>query len=115
MILSELESFDLRVVHALATLFGCFLAVYVMQLWGTGELTKSEPRIFVQIRRFGLVALALTMLWSLAYSNQKGWQPWPPHLFIILAVDILMASTVVSALLKRWRQNHEVIGKGAQG
>jgi hypothetical protein len=103
MILNELEGADLRVLHTVATLLGCFLAVYVMQLWGTGELTKSEPHIFVQIRRFGLGALALCFLWSLLYSNQKGWQPWPPHLFIIISVDILMASTVASALLKRWR------------
>ncbi len=34
--------------------------------------------------------IALALLWSLAYSETKGWQPWPPDLAIIITIIALL-------------------------
>lgn len=104
--LDWVDGLDLRSVHAIATLLGAILPIYVAQLWGRGELTKIEPPVFMHTRRWGLIALALGNVWSLLYSDQKGWQPWPPHLAIIIAIDVMLVSTVLSAAIRRWRETH---------
>ena len=93
-----LDGYDLSGVHCFACLFGAIMAIYVMKLWDHGSVTLNGDCVIVQwTRRIALLLLTLSMLWSLAYSTQKGWQPWPPDLFALIGVDIFLASTILVA------------------
>jgi len=36
------------------------------------------------------VLIALSLLWSLLYLEQKVWQPWPPVLGLVAALDFTL-------------------------
>lgn len=98
---SILDGFDLSVVHFVACLLGVFMALIVMQLWSNRSLIADDCVISYWSRRVGLCALALAMLWSLAYSTTKGWQPWPPDVAAKIAVDLVLLSPIILAWRRR--------------
>ena len=97
-----LDGIDLSGVHFAACLMGALMAIYVMQLWSHGSLElQGDCFVAKYARRFSLLILTLSMLWSIAYSTTKGWQPWPPDLFGLLAVDLFLASNILVALKRK--------------
>ena len=82
---------------------GCFLGVIlcviVMQLISTGVIKFAEncPTAYYG-RRLALLLLALSLCWAGDYSTTKGWQPWPPDLAIVIAIDLMMATSVLVTL-----------------
>lgn len=97
-----LDGFDLRTLHFISCILGATLSVYVNQLWQRGALLFSEDCLISRYaRRISLASLGLTMLWAASYSHSKGWQPWPPDVAIVLAVDGLLFSSVVVAFRRQ--------------
>lgn len=93
---------NLRNVHYVASLIGAVMALYVMQLWTVGSLAISDD-CFVAWhgRRFALLFVALSMLWSLSYQDTKGWMPWPSDVALSIAVDLFLLSSIIVAFKKK--------------
>lgn len=98
-----IESVDLRAAHVALTFFGVVASVFVMQL--VEQLTEyGEPILLAWFRRLLLTLLSLALLWSLAYSQVKQWEPWPPDVAVIAAIDAIMILWCVTIRLRmrRW-------------
>lgn len=95
-----LERTDLYALQFFASLAGAILAVYVMQLVSRGTIFLGSGNIVGWIIRLAFGALALGFIWSLSYATHKGWQPWPPGLLILLAVDLLLGAIVAGSFQK---------------
>lgn len=88
--LVTLEGIDLTYVHTVLCLFGALLAVYLMQLTSHEAEDGVDPPLLRWLRRLSLAAVALALLCSVLYSDARGWQPWPPHLALIVAVIMVL-------------------------
>ena len=96
------DGIDLSRVYFISSLAGSLMALYVMQLLAHDAVKIEGDCWFARYaRRFALAGLSLAMLWSLAYSTTKGWQPWPPTLACTIAVDIFLISTIIVAIKRR--------------
>lgn len=102
-----LNGIDLSAVHGVLTFIGLFATVYVMQLSHL-SIAAQQPQWLQILSRVGLVFLAWGMLWSLSFSFQKDWEPWPPQLLVYLAVDIIMVSRATMLRMKQKRIEAEV-------
>lgn len=92
-----IESFDLRVLHAILCLTGVLGCVYVMQLFGTHQIGgPSISPVLESARRVMLACIGLSFLWMLSFALDKGWQPWPPMLLTIAAID---GFTILTAII----------------
>lgn len=99
------DSFDWTSVHFTLCFVGAILCLYVMKLFSTGALhVDGECFISHVLRRSSLVTLALSMCWAMTYSTNKGWQPWPPDVFVVAAVDLFMLAPVVVAFRRKRSQ-----------
>lgn len=85
-----LETMNLLPALYVLAFGGVLLAVYVMQTsWISLELGEN---VFVKnMRRASLVTLALSMMWTILYSERTGWQPWPSQVGVIFAADLMLA------------------------
>ena len=96
------DGYDLAAFHFVACLVGVIMAIYVMQLWTRGAVVFENDCWFARhSRRFSLLILALSMLWSLAYAATKGWEPWPPYLGMLVAIDLFLATNIILAGKRR--------------
>ena len=90
------EGADLTAAHTILAMAGFFLSVYVMQLTHWEAEDDVDPKPIRFIRRAVLALLAWAMLWSLSYSQDHGWQPWPAELLLMLAIDMILVIRAVS-------------------
>lgn len=98
-----LDGVDLSAVHTILALAGALLSVYVMQLTYY-EAEDSEDHWIIRLgRRFALSVLALAFLWSLTYSETRQWQPWPPEIVAMAAIDLLMSVRVAAIWARIYR------------
>lgn len=95
------ESMDLRLAHIVLCLGGVLLATHLMQLiWHNPE----EGGLCLRwARRINLALVAFAMLWSLSIAEQRGWQPWPAGVLLLLSVDIMMLIRVIVVYRMRAR------------
>lgn len=91
-----LEGLDLTTVHTILTIAGMFLAVYVMQLTSHVNEDHNDPLVLRWGRRASLASVALALLWSLSYSQTKGWQPWPPELALVVSVIAILGVRAIA-------------------
>ena len=105
-----LESFDLRSVHLIASLLGALLCVYTMQLWSTGLIGDIEKCVTINgLRRLALWAMSLAFIWQVGYAEyHPAWQPWPPDLAALLAIDIFMIATSAGAYVRRSSERQRI-------
>lgn len=83
------EGHDLIALHAMMTLVGATLGLYVMQMVGRDD--RHPPPIQWALRS-SLAILTLSLLWSLHYSLRTQWQPWPPEILLHLGLIVLLAT-----------------------
>lgn len=96
-----LNSADLQTIHIVLCLGGVLLSTHLMQLiWHNPE----EGGLCLRwMRRINLALVAFAMLWSLSIVVEKGWQPWPPGVLLVLSVDLMMLIRVVVTYRLRCR------------
>lgn len=101
-----LEGIDLNGIHTMLTIFGGLLAVYVMQLTHHEAEDLVDPWIVRKFRRLSLATLSLSMLWSAYYSLSHQWQPWPPEVLLIFAIDLALVIRMVAIWARIARTGH---------
>ncbi len=95
------DGLHLQTAHMLVSLLGAFMALYVMQLWSRGEITPDINPVISQLRRASLMILALALLWSVSYANDKNWDPWPADFLTNVALDMILGATIIAVRLRR--------------
>ena len=96
---AALDGVDIRGAHFVVCLLGSLMALYVMQLWSHGAIVApGECQVSYYLRRVALWIVSLAMLWSLAYQSTKGWEPWPPDMFVLIGIDLFLASSIIVAV-----------------
>lgn len=107
-----IESFDLRGLHWAVSFIGVMLCVYAMQTWGSGVVAGDDQFTIVNwMRRIALWLLALAFLWDLSYADiHSHWQPWPPDLAAIMAVDIFLGSALLAGYMRKRAQRQLLVG-----
>lgn len=92
-------SFDfvnLSVVHTVGTITCMVLSLYAAQaMWHDSE-SQRDCRIVRWGRKLGYPLLALSMLWSLDYSHATTWEPWPPTVAMIWAINLIIALRIMA-------------------
>lgn len=101
-----LEGIDLTGLHTMLTVAGSLLAVYVMQLTHYEAEDFVDPWIVRKMRRFSLALIALAFLWSAAFSLSRQWQPWPPEILLIFAIDLALVIRMVAIWARIKRTGH---------
>jgi hypothetical protein len=97
---ASFESINLIPINAALCFIGAMLCVAVMQLsTAQGDLV-GESRFGIWSRRFSFGLLGLALMWSCAYSATKGWQPWPPHVFLAFVIDIVLSLRAVQIVAR---------------
>lgn len=98
-----LEAADLTTVHTLLGLFGVLVSVYVMQLTRYEAEDAVDPWWLRGLRRIALAIMAWAFCWCLTYSENKSWQPWPPYVLTLFAIDmiLLIRALAIRARIKR--------------
>lgn len=99
-----LESWNLTYVLALLAMLGFFLAVYVNQLTHYEAEDSSDPMFIRIMRQAAYLLMAWSFLWVMSYSEARGWQPWPPVILMIVAIDMILIIRAL-AIKARIRRN----------
>jgi hypothetical protein len=99
-----LESIDLVPYFTGLALAGVFLALIAMQMsWNEAIQRGVDTPVTMNLRRASFVAVALSLLWSLSYAETTGWQPWPPALAMVGALDFYFAVLIAIIVVKARR------------
>ena len=86
-----LESWDLNCVLVMLAALGFFLAIYVNQKTHYEAEDIQDPWwIRAIMRPLAYLLLAWSFLWVFSYGQARGWQPWPPVILMIVAVDMIL-------------------------
>lgn len=96
MFLKFLEGMDLTGIHTALCLFGAGLALYLMQLTSHEHEDGVDPWTIRWARRASLAMTGITLLGSVLYSDSKGWQPWPPHLALVVCVNLILLIRILA-------------------
>jgi hypothetical protein len=104
-----LEAWDLRLPFTLLVIAGVVLAVFVVSLTNYEAEDGDDPAVIRFMHRLALGALTYSLLWCLSYSFSKNWQPWPPSLAVISAVDLMLLIRAI-AIKSRIRRHGVKMG-----
>src|SRR5690349_588905 len=97
-----IEHLDLTSLHTLACFIGVPLCLYVMQVNGQVDRLLGYSKFASQMTRFSMALIGISLMWAAAYPSSKGgWQPWPPDVLIILAIDLALFMRSVTIAI-RW-------------
>lgn len=99
------DGLNLRAMHMVAGVAGALLAVYAMQMWSRGWIGGIETCLTIEgLRRVALGLVGLSCLWSVMYAyHRPAWQPWPPDLVLMVAVDVFLLVTIIGGYLRKHR------------
>ena len=97
MLTNWLSVYDLVPAFMLASLFGVVLCVRAMIDVAHSRIGPRDGPGTSWLRRMGLLVLGLALLESLAFGHEMSWQPWPPHLLLILGLNMWLFSSILSA------------------
>lgn len=80
-----LQTFDLMPYFKLATFIGMVLCA----LDGIITVYRDRTRTFYPYR-IGYILVCCALAWCFVFSENQGWQPWPPLVALIAALDFLL-------------------------
>jgi cell division protein FtsW (lipid II flippase) len=95
-ITTMLEHADLRTAHAIAAIGGMMLSVLSMY-----NINPNFRMVTHYAYRVGFACIALALLWIFSYAQEKNWQPWPPQIALMAAVDYFL-------FVRLWHKKHSI-------
>ena len=85
-----LEGWDMSYALMFLAMLGFFLSVYVNQLTHYEAEDQNDPAFIRIMRSIAYLMLAWGFLWTMGYAYERDWQPWPPLILILFAIDIIL-------------------------
>ncbi len=102
-----LEAYDLRPLFLIATASAMIMIPMLMQ-FSWGKVIAPGDKTCVQVaRRITMFLLAASLFWAFSYLQRSGWQPWPPMLGIVIALDLWLGVSVISGYLRERQMKRE--------
>jgi hypothetical protein len=98
------EAANLTKMHSILAIVGALLSVYVMNLISYEHEDEVDPSWLRWVRRSGLMLVALAFGWTINYSFEHNWQPWPPEILLMVGVDLGLVVRVVAIHLRIHRE-----------
>lgn len=98
-----LEGVDLSYALTILAMLGFFMAIIVNQQTRYEGEDADDPW-YIRITRLSAYALlAWSFLWVLNYAEKRGWQPWPPVILMIFAMDsiLIIRAMAIKAHIRR--------------
>ena len=92
-----LDQIPLGNVFTGACLFGALATLYIMQRMTQED--EASPLVSITVtnlRRFSLWCETLAMFWCVLYGFDRSWDPWPPVVMLMLALDFNLVMRIVS-------------------
>lgn len=98
MITAAIDRVNWTAAMQVAVVAGVILTVFRMQ---TAEQLEtivgcdSHHGVWGILRRLSHSLMMLAMLWFASYGYEKGWQPWPPTVALLFAIDFSMFVSIM--------------------
>jgi hypothetical protein len=96
----DLQQFDLVPYHLAASVVGLFCSLWLIKLSTHDRVGAGEKLCFRWVSRLAYALIGVSMGWCASFGLEQGWQPWPPVLLMIVAVDLRMISSIAAAYFK---------------
>lgn len=90
MISVAIESVNWTCLMQISVICGVILTAFQMQTAEKLETVaeySSRHGHWSAMRRVSNSLLMLAMLWCASYGYERGWQPWPPFVIVMMALD----------------------------
>jgi uncharacterized membrane protein AbrB (regulator of aidB expression) len=100
---------DLNGIFAALSMIGTMLSAALMQVTWHSEGAYNDSMWLRWIRRFAIMCIGLALAWTLSYSLAREWQPWPPMVALVLALNVNFAIRIVTIKLRERRGDVERI------
>jgi hypothetical protein len=101
---------DLTAAHTVLGILGILTCVYVMQLTRYEAEDLMDPAWLRFLRRAALGLMAWALCWCLTFSENKNWQPWPPYVMALFAMDMILVIRALAIRARIRRTGHLVAG-----
>jgi hypothetical protein len=96
------ESNWMQTLFILFVIIGVLISVYLMQITESTPAVPGDSAWMRWLRRGSLAGVALSFLWCLSYGTSMNWEPWPPMVAIVIAIDFnLLMRTITTKLRER--------------
>lgn len=95
------DNWDLGPASVVLGLVGIVLSVWCHQLWGRHVFGNESAHSVQIMQRAAFICYALSQCWVLSYQYLHDWQPWPPYLASLFAVDLYLFSIIIAAMHRR--------------
>lgn len=82
-----LEGQDLTQVFIVTVMIAVFSSLYLAQVAWRSDSEAGVPHLLALARRASATFMSLMLLWAVYFGYSKGWQPWPPLIGILIALD----------------------------
>lgn len=93
---SLVDSVDWSGIHTALAIYGGLATVYVMkQNRYEAEDRKDTESVRIS-KEVSLAAIAGAMFWCVTYGSSRDWEPWPPEVLLILALDVMMTVRIIA-------------------
>lgn len=97
------DDLNLMPIHMALCYVGAFLCLAVMQMSSHQDELIGDSKLLQLARRVSTWALGLGLLWAASFSDEKGWQPWAPDVFVIFTLDCVLFFRAITIYL-RWKK-----------
>lgn len=91
---------DLPTIYLLLSIAGCLLAVYWSFTLSHDPSSRFVAWPVLFARRACLLSMGFGMLMSVSYAWDRGWEPWPPYIFIIGSLDLYLLVSIITAHIR---------------
>lgn len=104
-----LDRFDLTSAFIIAAFIGAFSALMIMQIKTQEDLQRPDvPGWFSWMRRFSWFLVAMMLFWCVGYAHTRSWQPWPPVVLLVIALDFNWVIRIVSFHMRPHVGHHSI-------
>lgn len=94
---------DLTYPFVVASIIGAAMLIVLMSLSWHHLIAPGEATWVRHTRRTGMALTVLCLWWSTAYAATTGWQPWPSHFGMVVALDFWVGISAVSAYIYEYK------------
>lgn len=83
-----INQLDLRPIYYISSVVLMIEIIFMINLVMRGIIGAADGPILRISMAFSLMLMGLAIYWSFVYGDNNGWQPWPPHIAMMLCLNI---------------------------
>lgn len=87
---------DTSMIFTILCIYGGLAAIYVMQKTRYEAENQHDPKWIRVVYTISTASLAWAMFWCVTYAYEHSWQPWPPEIFLVFALDVKLTMRLLA-------------------